>query len=365
MTVLLDLPNEILEVVLRTVVREIGPCMSSQPSCYSSGIESLRIALPLRLVCSTFRNLADPYIFENIACLITSREDARDSGPVKRGIIELLGANSSIGGSVKKISFEGEHMEGTEKSPQIVERLAKVMRYAHRKLERMSWERYDGYEAIPIPFYTGIFTQGFPNLRKLLLGDIAFAFCFPEIAATAPLLEYVQLSGSSDLSYDDVERLVADMTLPSILRGTASNPIDTLRLLRFGGEWLNCLLNHVRPYAKHVILDSDRYLWQAPDDQMVRALKHLGNGQGFESFTIAHWDIEDDWLVGEEATEVIYEFMEESIPQRTRLFNQLKEEWAGKGVTMGMLEPCYDWHLFAQNEGMTIGRLLEDVWAKL
>ena len=359
---LLDLTNEILEMVLRRVVKDIGPTISSPADVYKKNIAVLAKVLPLRLVHSRFRDLADPFIFKSVACQISHDRQPRDAGARKWGVYELMGTCPAIGGHVQSIYLQPEHAQGTRQSPRMVERLQKLLRYSHTKVARLSLETFPGGDPSPTPFYHDIFAQTFPSLRELRLDDVAFAFSFPQIANAAPLLEHAQLCGESDLSYDAVQTLVTAMRLPRLkAKGTITNPIKYLRLLDFGQEWLACLLANVRPYAEDVETNAHREMWPASGSQLVGCLKHLGDCGAFTSFEMLHFDIWDEPWDGESAAEIIESYVALSAPQREDLFVQLKTEWAGKGIGMYMLRPDREWEQYA-DEDTRLKHILEEHW---
>jgi hypothetical protein len=371
MVVLLDLPNEILDIILKRVVRDVGPLMRSQPSCYSSGLDKFKIVLPLRLVCSLFRDLADLFIFQSVACLAMYVPHTRDAGLSKSGLFQLLATNPVIGGYVRALTLEGQHGESALPSALLLERLEKALRHTHSNVEQIRFERDDEYGAISDIFYTNVFVQGFPHLRTLLLADSAFALCLLDILPSAPLLEDVTLCGlttQTTLSYSAVQTLIANAKPSPGIRGTASNSLRSLRVLEFGKEWLCCLLANAQIHAVAISIEATRRPWTSTLKLQLAVFEHLKEGDALKFLAIRHLDVyydaEQEGLDPEEAGEIIHEYMENSAPQRATLFSSLTSEWAGMGVHMGIATPMDDWPDYAWEEGVTIGSLLNMVWEK-
>ena len=110
MVVLLDLPSEVLEMVLSVLVKAASPIISTPPCADYDNLKELHAILSLRLVHSRFRTLLDPLIFRQINCAVQHGRDAGGSRSVqKRGLYALLATSPVICSLVKTVNIACKH----------------------------------------------------------------------------------------------------------------------------------------------------------------------------------------------------------------------------------------------------------------
>ena len=337
MVALLDLPSEILGLVLRHTVDSINPDLTicSSEVGRPELCKDLDKALDLRLVHSSFPPLVDSYLFKQYRFLIN--DSVRKHPRPTQGLVELVSTNPRVATHARRLEIVVDHWDsepGVECF--VIAEIDRILLLTSRYITILDITTDD---VLPvIRFYPGTFHHRFSNLRELRLGDGAFTFSLPVIMQASPLLSYVMFGDTYECSFSNFASMSKEMAL---LDPSEQPPLPKLKVLEiwdFGAEWMQFILQHFKPSAGEVTLMLDLEEWSKCFEQQFTALSYLADYPGFHTFNMVNYC--ESAL---QSPHGFHDFMEEVLPSHIALFKALQKAWKGKGVRMRSQQPKTDW----------------------
>ena len=282
---LLDLPTEILEMVIERIGCPPPPAFR----CYSYVSEGdrrkraiLHTLLKLRLVHSRFRSLVDPFVFSSFDCLIGNINHFEIHGPNQLLGLEHIARHAKsvrLAVEVQSITVEGS----------MARRINGLLQFCATVLENLEVVAKSNLKKSYL--YTGVFSLPFSKLRSLNISDVAFFLCLPDILKLAPRLDYVTLGAASgwyiqakemDAAIDDMSAVWDDSWRPN-------RSLETL-ILRNTEPWMECLVARFKLPTKRIIVQSE-YEIPRYGSQRIKissnAFLYLGEIEDFKAFSLS------------------------------------------------------------------------------
>lgn len=268
MAYFLDLPTEVLEMVLKYVLgilERIGK---------NKGFEgqAIRAKYTLRRIHPRVRAILDIWYFTDMSYTMSAERPLHIS---QRGNKEaLLASNAAVAAIVKNLSLELSH------TGFLKPRLRDLLNSVNASIESITFNCKDQH----IPIYRELFEQNLPKLWAITLSDAAVAMCLPEILAHAPLLWWVRLSGHIKCKTPSSTMIsaIGRRVYKTRLRGSENAPLGKLDVDNAEMGWQRGVLAAVKPFAlecsiiwgSHSITELSN---SEEQDNVVQALKHLGS----------------------------------------------------------------------------------------
>ena len=249
MAKLLDMPNEILELVLKQYLKLVRKAGDEDGQCK-------RTVLVLRSAHPRISQLVDPLLFSHITQKI---EHWWPSRTFSRGNKEaMFSSNPSLAAHVKSLSLHTAHAPSAHlsRSEWVLVDIRGLLRCIHEVVETLTFRSWDR----DIPLYSNILDNvSLPRLRGVNLSDHAMAFALPEFLALSPLLETVKLSTqhSSAILESSADAFLRNRIWSPKVRGTLNSPLRELVLDFVYGYygWIAALLESVKPYTETIWID--------------------------------------------------------------------------------------------------------------
>ena len=366
MVALLHLPNEILEMVVRPLIRTNDASSTSA----SSSLKMTGEVLSLRLIHSRFQKLADPLIFETFTCTISNKRSPATAG---KAVSLLLGSQSAVGKHIKDLRLTCMHGGSARQSPYLQEGLQKALSQCHERVEQLSLDSGDENRS-EIPLYASLTDVTFPNLRVLHLSDVAFVFGLLQIIEGAPLIDTVSLYGGRALPGKAPQKMDVKGISGPAARGGAQNPLDCLIIVDGDYPWIYTFLGKLALHARKLSLETrivevlETRHHVATADECFSGIKHMADSPFFKEVSIQDFHYRRLalgirlFVIRILHTQQINKYLEEVEPQRARLISLLKAAWEGKEVALRRQKFIQDWRVTIESPDTKFGHLLE--WTK-
>ena len=344
---LLDLPNELLEIIVPQVI-DFG-ALASGHSCLAR-----TSALQLRLVHSRIKAAADPCIFRWVVY------EYNAWGP-PTGFRQLV-TSSTYRGCVIKLSIQPDGWEKvpgqglTQDQSRFLQGVDSVLGTTYPSMRTLCFSEPNNEQphSLVRP-WSGIRMAVMPVLRSLNISDPFFALYLPVIATSSPLLDDVHIEGVSTLAYQDMQIILAGQRTAFESACTAMQAFQSLSIGNFS-PWMQSFLAVVKPRAAYVDLSVDLWKWEGPEEQHISAVRHFTEYEGFTAFSIPHSD--DSAVITYEETVYLWP----TYRQQVAVFEYLRRECAGRGVSFTMRQLVAGWRTDADfEEAGDDGRKLEEV----
>ena len=349
MASLLDLPTELLEIIIidatRTAISFLSPLRLNSRSMRRQASKN---AGPLRLVHPAIKEVVDTLVYKHFHHVVDESPTYQFDRP--NGTCKIL-TSSPLAQNIKNLSVEFTFR--TEASVDLLEHVVAILEQIGRNLNRMrlcGMHQKRQIRFLPLP-------QQWPeyaSLRQLTLGDASFALRLPLFARGAPLLETVYLYGRSKLAYESTQTIIDkyEKACPGYYHLT--RPLTKFRIRDFHMEWLQCLLANLRPFATCVRVDiGGRPKQFEASEKLLKCMAPLTENPQFRSFEMRFVTRKAESVVPKTAQ--LYRNTVE--PLHAKLWEALKQEWKGRGIEVALDTPRADW------ESLILGKRVS--WSEL